>query len=161
MPSFDIVSKVDMQEVKNAVDQVQRELSTRYDFKGSRSSIELKELLIIVIADDQMKLKAIQELVRQKLAKRGISLKSVIFEDEQPAGGDLLRQEIKVKQGLTDEEQKKINKLIKGTKFKVSSQIQADQVRVSGKKRDDLQEVIGFLKTEVKDVDLQYTNFRE
>lgn len=161
MPSFDVVSKVDVQEVKNAVDQVQRELATRYDFKGSKSSVELQELLIILLADDQMKLKAMQEILRQKLTKRGISLKSVVFEEEKPVGGDMLRQEIKVKQGLSDEERKKINKMIKNTKFRVTSQIQGDQIRVSGKKRDDLQEVIAFLRAEVKDVELQYTNFRD
>jgi uncharacterized protein YajQ (UPF0234 family) len=161
MPSFDVVSKVDMQEVKNAVEHVKKEITTRYDFKDSKSSVELNDLVITLMADDKMKLKAVQEIIRQKLAKRGVSLKSVTFNDEEPAGGDMIRQTILVKQGLSDEEQKKINKLIKSTKFKVNSQIQADQVRVSGKKRDDLQEVITYLRTEVKDLDLQFTNFRE
>lgn len=161
MPSFDVVSKVDMQEVRNAVDQVRREIGTRYDFKDSKSSVELNEALIVLTADDKMKLAALQDLLRQKLSKRGVSLKSVTFNEPSPAGGDMLRQEIVVKQGLTDEEQKKINKLIKATKFKVNSQIQADQIRVSGKKRDDLQGVIGHLKTEVKDLELQFTNFRD
>lgn len=161
MPSFDVVSKVDMQEVKNAVEQIRKEITTRYDFKDSKASVELAEQVITIMADDKMKLKAMQEIASQKLAKRGVSLKSVTFNDEVPAGGDMIKQTILVKQGLTEEEQKKVNKMIKGTKFKVTSQIQADQIRVMGKKRDDLQEVIAFLKTEVKDLELQFTNFRE
>ena len=161
MPSFDIVSKVDMQEVKNAVDQVRRELSTRYDLKGSKCSVELNDSLIVLLADDNMKLKAVQEIIKLKLSKRGVSLLSVTFADAQSAGGDMIRQEITVKQGLSDDERKKINKMIKSTKFKVTPQIQADQIRVSSKSRDELQEVIGFLKREIKDLDLQFTNFRD
>lgn len=163
MPSFDVVSKVDMQEVKNAVDQVSRELNQRYDFKGSKSSVELREAesRIVVVADDNMKLTAIQEIMRQKLAKRGVSLKSVEFKPETKAGGDTLRQEIDVKQGMSEEQLKKVNKVVKESKIKVTSQIQGDQVRVTGKKRDDLQDVIAVLKSEIKDIDLQFTNFRE
>lgn len=163
MPSFDVVSEVNMQEVKNAVDQVLREIGTRYDFKGSKSSVELKEKenLIILVADDKMKLAAVQEMLKQKLAKRGVSLRSVEFKDASAAGGDTLRQEVVVKQGLSDEERKRINKAIKGMSFKVSSQIQDQQIRVTGKKRDDLQGVIQVLRTEIKDVELQFINFRE
>lgn len=163
MPSFDIVSEVNAQEVKNAVDQVRREIETRYDFKGKKVTIELneKELLIILMADEKMRIAALQEITKQKLSKRGISLKSVTFEDEKPAGGDMIRQEVKVKQGLTDDEAKKITKLVKEMKVKVSPQIQANQVRVTGKKRDDLQEVIANLRKSVNDIELQYTNFRE
>lgn len=161
MPSFDIVSKVELQEVRNAVDQAQRELTTRYDFKGSKSSIELKEQLITLVADDNMKLKAVQDILRQKLAKRAVSLKSVEFKDPQSASGDTLRQEVIVKQGLTEDEAKKINKIIKNTKSKVTSQIQGDQLRVTGKKRDDLQEIIAHLRSEIKDIELQFVNFRD
>lgn len=161
MPSFDIVSKVDLQEVRNAVDQAQRELATRFDFKGSKSSIELKDQLITLVADDNMKLKAVQDILRQKLAKRNVSLKSVEFKDPQKASGDSLRQEVIVKQGMTEDEAKKINKIIKNTKAKVTSQIQGDQLRVSGKKRDDLQGVIAHLRVEVKDIELQFVNFRD
>ncbi|MCO6430921.1 MAG: YajQ family cyclic di-GMP-binding protein [Deltaproteobacteria bacterium] len=161
MPSFDVVSKVDTQEVKNAVDQARREIGTRYDLKDTKCSVELTGPLIVIMADDQMKLNAVQEIVRQKLAKRGVSLKSVEFKDAQAAGGDMLRQEVAVKEGLKEEELKQINKLIKNMKVKVSSQIQGDQVRVSGKKRDDLQSAIAHLKKEMAEVDLQFVNFRD
>lgn len=163
MPSFDVVSEVNMQEVTNAVDQVQRELATRYDFKGTKAKVELKEKesLIEVIADDQMKLGAIQELMKQKLAKRGISLKSVVFEEAQPAGGDTLRQIVKVKQGLSDEELKRLTKTVKAANLKVNSQIQGNQLRVLGKKKDDLQAAIAMLKAQITDVSLQFTNFRD
>jgi uncharacterized protein YajQ (UPF0234 family) len=161
MPSFDIVSTVDMQEVKNAVNQVQREITTRYDFRGSKAEIALEENLIKVLADDQMKLSAIQDLVGQKLGKRGVSLKLIEFKEAQKAGGDMLKQEILVKQGLEDKELKKINKEVKGMKAKVTCQIQGDQLRVTGKKRDDLQGVISHLENSIEDMDLQFINFRD
>jgi uncharacterized protein YajQ (UPF0234 family) len=163
MPSFDIVSSVNMQEIKNAVDQAQREIATRYDFKDTLATIELqeKEGKISVHTSDKMRLSAIEEILRQKLSKRGVSLRSVTFEDPQSAGGDTLRQTIVVKQALSDEERKRINKLIKETKLKVTSQIQGDQVRVTGKKRDDLQTAIAELRAKVTDVDLQFVNFRD
>ncbi|MBN8549986.1 MAG: YajQ family cyclic di-GMP-binding protein [Deltaproteobacteria bacterium] len=162
MPSFDVVSKVELQEVKNALDQTSREIGTRYDFKGSKSSVELKEdTLIILMADDDMKQKAVQEILRTKLSKRGVSLKSVEFKDPTRAGGDMLRQEIVIKQGLSDDDLKKVNKAIKEQKAKVTSQIQGNQIRVTGKKRDDLQEVIAYLRTTMKDLELQFINFRD
>ncbi len=161
MPSFDVVSEVDLQEVLNAVDQVRRELGTRYDFKGSKSSVELKEAEITIVADDQLKLKAVQELLKQKLAKRGVSLKSIEWLEVQPAGGDTLRQLLKVKQGLTDEELKKVNKNLKASGLKITSQIQGNQIRVSGKKRDDLQAVIQHLRTSLTEMELQFNNFRD
>jgi uncharacterized protein YajQ (UPF0234 family) len=161
MPSFDIVSEVDIQEVRNAVDQVQREISQRYDFKGTNCTVELVDELIKVHADDSMRLKSISSLLMEKLAKRKVSLKSVEFKDPTAAGGDTLRQEVIIKQGLKDEDLKKVNKLIKDQKFKVNTQIQGDQLRVMSKKRDDLQSVIAFLRSEVKDLELQYTNFRD
>lgn len=162
MPSFDVVSEVNFQEVRNAVDQVQREIGTRYDFKDSKSSIELKDQsLIIVQADDKMKLNAIQDLLRQKLAKRGVGLKSVVFEEPQAASGSTLRQEVKVKNGIAEEDAKKINRIIKELGLKVSSQIQGAQLRVTGKKRDDLQSVIAHLKSTVSNIELQFVNFRD
>jgi uncharacterized protein YajQ (UPF0234 family) len=162
MPSFDVVSEVNVQEVRNAVDQVDREIGTRYDFKGSKASIEFQdESIIVLVADDQMKLGAMQELLKQKLAKRGVSVRAVEFKDPQAAGGDTLRQEVLVKQGLKDEDLKRLNKQIKGLGLKVSSQIQGDQLRVTGKKRDDLQAVISGLRERVKDIELQFTNFRD
>jgi hypothetical protein len=150
-----------MQEVKNAVDQVHREITTRFDFRDSKSSIELEEMNIKLLADDKMKLAAIQDVLRQKLAKRSVSLKTVEFKDPEPAGGDMIRQLVVVKQGLSDDELKKINKAIKASKLKVSSQIQGVQIRVTGKKRDDLQLAIAALRSEFKDLELQFTNFRE
>lgn len=163
MPSFDIVSTVDTQEVRNAIDQAQKEIGTRYDFRGSKSSIEFKEKenLIILIGDDQMKMQALQEILRQRLAKRTISLKSVVFEEAKPAGGDTIRQEVKIKMGLETEELKRLNKAIKETKLKVTAQIQGDQLRVTGKKRDDLQDAIQTLRAEISDLELQFINFRE
>jgi hypothetical protein len=158
MPSFDVVSQVNIQEVKNAVDQTQCEITTRYDFKGANASAELKEKdgIIQLEAPDKLKLNALQDILRQKLAKRGVSLKSVVFNDPQPAGGDRLRQTITVKQALTEEERKRINKEVKESKLKVTSQIQGDQVRVTGKKRDDLQAVIAHLRTSVTDIELHF-----
>lgn len=161
MPSFDVVSEVDMQEVKNAIDQVHREIATRYDFKGTHITVELTEEVIAVHADDSMRLKSVQVLLMEKLAKRKVSLKSVELKDPYPAGGDTIKQEIVIKQGLKDEDLKKINKKIKDQKLKVNTQIQGAQLRVMGKKRDDLQTVIQFLKTEVKDIELQFVNFRD
>ena len=163
MPSFDVVSTVAMHEVKNAVDQVQREIAARYDLKGTAARIELKEKegLVELWADQDLHLKALQELLKQKLAKRGVSLKSVQFKDPAPAGGDLQKQEIVVKQGLKEDELRRLNKLLKERKFKAVSQIQGDQLRVSGKKRDELQEVIAYLKAQVQDIDLQFTNYRD
>jgi len=161
MPSFDVVSEVNLQEVLNAVDQVKREIGTRYDFKDSKSTIDLKDTEITIVADDQMKLKAIQELLKQKLAKRGVSLKSVSFEEAQPAGGDLIRQLVKIKQGLDDEQLRRVNKLIKASGMKVTSQIQGNQLRISGKKKDDLQAIIAHLRSNITDIELQYINFRD
>lgn len=162
MPSFDIVSEVNVQEVRNGVDQTKKEIGTRYDFRDSKSSVDFEnEEKIIIIADDKMKLQAVQEILKQKLSKRGVSLKSVEFKDPAAAGGDTLRQEVIVKKGLTDEELKKLNKTIKELKLKINSQIQGNQLRVMGKKRDDLQAAIAQLKANVKDIELQFVNFRD
>ena len=162
MPSFDVVSTVDMQEVANALDQTRREIGTRYDFKGSKCTIELKpDKQIELLTEDDMKLKAVQEILKQKLAKRGVNLKSVTFADPQPAGGDTRRQVVTVRQALTADELRRLNKLIKQGKFKVTAAMQADQLRVTGKKRDDLQAVIALLRQEVQDIDLQFVNFRD
>ena len=161
MPSFDIYLEVDLQEVTNAIDQVRKEISQRYDFRGSKSEVEWDKEKIIVVADDDMKLKAMDDILRQKLAKRGIGLKSVKFGEAQKAGGNMLKRDVTLKQALTTDECKKVNKVIKGLKVKVTSQIQGDQVRVTGKKRDVLQEVIESLKSELDDLDLQFGNFRD
>ncbi|MDH3976003.1 MAG: YajQ family cyclic di-GMP-binding protein [Deltaproteobacteria bacterium] len=160
MPSFDIVSKVDMQEVDNAVNQAKKEISQRYDFKGTKSEIDLKENDIIVLADDDYKLKAIIDIIQSRILKRNISIKSLDYGKEEPASGNMIRQVITIKQGIATEKGKEINKIIKETKMKVQSQIQGDQVRVTGKKIDDLQEVIQLLKGKDLDVDLQFINMR-
>lgn len=160
MPSFDIVSKVDMQEVDNAVNQAKKEISQRYDFKGSKSEIDLKENTITLLADDDYKLKAVIDILQSKILKRNISLKSLDYAKEEPASGGMVRQVINIKQGIATEKGKEINKIIKDTKMKVQSQIQGDQVRVTGKKIDDLQEVIQLLKSKDLGVDLQFVNMR-
>jgi uncharacterized protein YajQ (UPF0234 family) len=163
MPSFDVVSKVDVQEVKNAVDQTQRETQTRYDFKDANATVEFneKESVIHLHGPDKMCMSALVEILKQKLSKRKVSLQSVTFEDPVPAGGDTLRQKVVVKQGLTDDERKRINRFIKDTKLKVTSQIQGDQVRVTGKSRDDLQTAIAQMRAKITDIDLQFINFRD
>lgn len=162
MPSFDVVSKVELQEVKNAIDQTMREIGTRYDFKGSKSSVELaEETLMVILADDDLKLRSVQDILKAKLAKRGVSLKSIEFKDATKAGGDMLRQEVVIKQGLADDDLKKINKTIKEHKAKVTSQIQGNQIRVTGKKRDDLQAVIAHLRSSMTQLELQFINFRD
>lgn len=161
MPSFDVVCTVDQHEVTNAVDQTKREIGTRFDFRGSKSSIEAEEKDLVILTEDDMRLKAIQEILRQKMAKRGISLKLLDFQDPESAGGDMIRQRVTVKDGLTTEELKKLAKLIKSAKLKVQPQIQEDKLRVSGKKRDDLQQAISHLKQEAPELELQFINFRD
>lgn len=161
MPSFDVVSKVDMQELDNAVNQAIKEIQTRYDFKGSKSKVELNSEHIEIVADDKMKLEAIHQILNQKLVKRGIGLKSLDYKEPEKASGDALRQKVEIKQGISTEDGKKINKKIKDLGLKkVSSQIQGDQVRVNGPKRDDLQEVIAALKSSI-DLELQFVNFKD
>ncbi len=162
MPSFDVVSQVELQEVRNAVDQTQREIGTRYDFKGSRSEVTQKEdALIEIIADDRMRLEAIQAILKQRMAKRGVSIKLLEFKDPQAAASNTLRQEVLIKQGLSSEELKKLVKIVKESGFKVQTQIQGDQLRVSGKKRDDLQAAIAALRAGATELELQFVNFRD
>ena len=160
MPSFDIVSKVDMQEVDNAVNQAKKEIAQRYDFKGSKSEITLEKDSITVLGDDDYKLKAVIDILQSKIMKRGISLKSLDYGNKAEASGQMMRQVIGIKQGISKEKGKEINKIIKDIKMKVQSQIQDDQVRVTAKKIDDLQEVIQLLKGKDLDVDLQFVNMR-
>ena len=160
MPSFDIVSKVDMQEVDNAINQAKKEIAQRYDFKGTKSEIDMKEDAIIVLADDDYKLTAIIDIIQSKMLKRGISLKSLDYGKEEAASMGMIRQEITIKQGIATEKAKEINKIIKETKMKVQSQIQGDQVRITAKKIDDLQAVMQLLKGKDLDLDLQFINMR-
>lgn len=162
MPSFDIVCKADLQEVTNAVTQAQKELSQRYDFKGSKSKIDWdgkKE--ISLIGDDEYKLKAVVEILQGKLIKRGISAKNLTFSKTEPAFEGTIRQKVTLQQGIPAEKAKEINKLIKDSKIKVQSQFQDEQVRVTGKNRDDLQEAIGLVRKSDLGLDFQFTNFRD
>ena len=160
MPSFDIVSKVDSQEVDNAVNQSKKEISQRYDFKGSKCSLEVKDGMIVIIADDDFKLKSVIDILQTKAIRRGISLKALDFGNVEDASGSLVRQVVTIRQGISKELGKKINKMIKKAGIRVQSQIQDDQLRVSGKKIDDLQAVIQMLKEEDLEVDLQFVNMR-
>ncbi|MFM6972006.1 MAG: YajQ family cyclic di-GMP-binding protein [Alphaproteobacteria bacterium] len=163
MPSFDIVSKINMQEVDNAVNSVKRELTNRYDFKGVVFTIELKtkDNLIEISADSEYKIGAIQDSIKVFATKRGVDVKFFDFAEVQKAGGNILKQEIKLKNGIESEIAKKITKEIKEQKLKVQTSIKGDEVRVDGKKRDDLQEVIAFLKNKDFNLPLQFINFRE
>ena len=163
MPSFDIVSKIDPQEIDNAVNSVLRELTNRYDFKGVVFSVELKtkENLIILTAESEFKLEQVGESLKVFATKRGIDVKAFDFQKEQKAGGNMMRQEVKLKNGLEQEVAKKIVKQIKETKLKVQASITGEEVRIDGKKRDDLQEAMSFLRGSNFEVPLQFINFRE
>jgi len=160
--SFDIVSRVDLQEVSNAVQQAVKEISQRFDFKGSKSSIDLskEKAEITLVADDDYKLKSLTEILKAKLVKRNVSLKTLNFGNIEKAAGDTLRQLVSLQQGLSPERAKDITKLIKETKLKVQAEIQKDQVRVRAKKIDDLQAVINMLKEKDFDYHIEYINYR-
>lgn len=161
MPSFDIVSEVEIAEAENAVQNVMREISTRYDFKGSKSTVEIKDGVITIFADDDMKLRQMHEILQGNMQKRGIEPGSLDYQKEEPAAGQSVRQRVLIKQGIDKELSKTIVKAIKGEKFKVQSAIQGDELRVTGKKRDDLQEVIAFVKAMKLEQPLQFKNFRD
>lgn len=160
MPSFDIVSKVDMQEVDNAVNQTVKEISQRYDFKGSKSEISQEKDSIKVLADDDFKLKAVIDILQSKFLKRGISIKALQYGKAENASGGMVRQIITIQQGVSKEKGKEVIAAIKETKLKVQAQIMEDQVRVTGKNIDDLQEVIAMLKGKDLDIEMQFINFR-
>ncbi|HJV64334.1 MAG TPA: YajQ family cyclic di-GMP-binding protein [Geomonas sp.] len=160
MPSFDIVSKVDMQEVDNAVNQTVKEISQRYDFKGTKSEVTMEKDAIKVLADDDYKLKAIIDILQSKFVKRNISPKALQYGKAEQASGGMVRQMINLQVGIPKEKAKDIIAIIKETKLKVQAQIQDDQVRVTGKNIDDLQDVIKTLKAKDLDIDMQYVNFR-
>jgi cyclic-di-GMP-binding protein len=162
MPSFDVVSEIDNQELKNAVDQAQRELANRYDFKNTNSSIELTDLNLTLKTASEDRLRALKILLEEKLVKRGVSLKCLDWGKVEQASGDTVRQLVTIKVGINSEKAKEVNKLIKEKGPKgVSSQTQSDQVRVTGKKRDDLQTVISLLKSTDLGIPLQFINFRD
>jgi len=161
MPSFDIVSEVDWQEVKNAVNMANKEISNRYDFKGSDARIEEADPKLTLHADDTFKVNQVLDVMLLKLSKRGIDVNALDKSEPKSSPTGKAMQEVTILQGVDTERAKKIVKLIKAQKFKVQAAIQGEQVRVTGKKRDDLQQVIGFLKEQKLDIPLQYTNFRD
>jgi len=160
--SFDVVSKVEMQEVKNAVDQALKEIHQRFDFKGTKTELTLKEKEneIVIVSDDDYKLTSVVDILRAKLIKRNVSVKAFEFGTVEPALGGTVRQTAKIQNGLSTEKAKEIAKAIKEGKFKAQAQIQGDQLRVQSKSRDELQVVITFLKGQDFGVDLQYINYR-
>ncbi|MCD4689673.1 MAG: YajQ family cyclic di-GMP-binding protein [Desulfuromonadaceae bacterium] len=160
MPSFDIVSKVDMQEVDNAVNQALKEIGQRYDFKGTHNEIDLQEDAIVLLGADDYKLQAVVDVLKGKLVKRGISPKCLDYGTKEPASSGAVRQRVAIVQGISKEKGKEVVKRIKEAKLKVQAQIMDDQVRVSGKKIDDLQEVMQLLKGQDLGIELQYVNMR-
>ncbi|SRR5579883_523017 len=160
MPSFDIVSQIDDHEVTNAVDQANREVSTRFDFKGTNARLELNKDKITLIAPTEFQLKQMDEILRNKLAKRQVDIRVMHYQAITTSLHEA-KQIIEVKQGISAENAKKITKLIKDTGLKVQAAIQGDQIRVTGKKRDDLQEVIAMLRSAKVEIPLQFENFRD
>lgn len=159
--SFDIASKVDMQEVKNAVDQALKEIRARFDLKDSHSDVQVEGNDTLQLASaDEYKLKAVTEILQQKLAKRGVSLKALTYGKVEPAANSSVRQKISLQQGIPVEKAKEISKMVKESKIKVQASIQGDTVRVSGKDRDALQQVIAMLKKHDFGIDMQFTNYR-
>ena len=161
MPSFDIVSQVNAQEVKNAVEQANKEIQNRFDFKGSDARIEQNELVLTVHADDEFKLGQVTDVLRQRMAKRGIDLRALELGAVEKAAGDKAKRVVTVKVGIAQDKAKAIHKLIKDSKLKVQGSIQGDAVRVSGAKKDDLQAAIQLVRAQVADLPLQFINFRE
>ena len=158
--SFDVVSKIDMAEVTNAVSQTLKEISQRFDFKGSKSAITQEKDALIIVSDDDYKLKSVIDILQGKLVKRGVPTKNLSFGKVEPALGGTVRQKVTIQQGITTDKAKEVVKAIKDAKMKVQASIQADQVRVSGKNRDDLQAVIQLLKGKDFGIELQFTNYR-
>jgi cyclic-di-GMP-binding protein len=160
--SFDVVSKVDMQEVKNALDQAMKEIYQRFDFKGTRTELTLKEKEseLVLVSDDEYKLKSVVDIVKARLIKRNVSVKAFGFGPVEPALAGTVRQVAKIQNGLPNEKAKEIARLIKDGKFKAQAQIQGDQVRVQGKSKDELQAVIALLKSKDFGLDLQFVNYR-
>lgn len=160
MPSFDVVSEINMHELTNAIDQTNREVTNRFDFKGTDSRVELAENIMTLIAPTEFQVKQINDILLTKLSKRGIDIKCLEYGTISESNNQA-RQAVTVRQGIDQELAKKITRIVKDSKIKVQANIQGEQVRVSGKKRDDLQEVISLLKNSPIDLPLQYINFRD
>lgn len=161
MPSFDTVLEANMVEVKNAVDQCSKEIATRFDFKGTSASIELKDKEITLVGDADFQLTQIEDILRNKLTKRSVDVRFLDMGDVQKAGGDKVRQVVKVKNGIASEDAKKLQRHIKDSKLKVQAAIQGDAVRVTGAKRDDLQAAMALIRKELSDLPLSFDNFRD
>jgi uncharacterized protein YajQ (UPF0234 family) len=161
MPSFDVVCKPNLVELRNAVDQANKEISNRFDFKGSDARFELKELELTAYADDEFKLGQVRDVLMGKLAKRGVDPRLLDFEKPEKIGGDKLKQIIKVRNGIDSVLARKIVAMVKDSKLKVSSSIQGNAVRVTGAKRDTLQEAIALLRNDITEVPLTFDNFRD
>ena len=161
MPSFDIVSQVDRQEVKNAVDQANKEVANRFDFKGSDARVELAELALTVFADDEFKLGQVLDVLRGRMAKRNIDVRCIELGALEKISGDKVKRPVTVKVGVPQDKGKQIQKLLKDAKLKVAASIQGDAVRVSGAKKDDLQGAIQLVRSSIADLPLQFINFRD
>lgn len=161
MPSFDVVCKPDLIELRNAVDQVNKEIGTRFDFKGSDSKVELNENTIMVYADDDFKLEQVAEIIRNKCAKRNVDVRFLTFDKKEKMSGDKIKQTVTVKNGLDKDLAKQVVKEVKDSKMKVQASIQGDTVRIQGAKRDDLQSAIAMLKQKVTETPLGFENFRD
>ncbi len=161
MPSFDIVSKADLPSVKNAIDGVQREIDTRYDFKGSQSKVEFIENTISIVADDELKRKQVEELIISHVTRQKVNSKFLNFGKIETGSGNTIKQNVEVLSGIQKENAQKIIKEIKQMKNKVQVQVQGDELRASSKKRDNLQSTISYLKKKFTDLPLQFINFRD
>lgn len=161
MPSFDIVSEVDKQEVRNAVDQVNKEVGTRFDFKGSDARVEQADYTLTIFADDEFKLDQVLDILTAKLAKRNVDVRCLDKGQLEKISGNKVKQQVTVKTGVESDLAKKIIRLIKDSKLKVQGSIQGDTVRISGAKRDTLQEAIQLVKNSISEYPLQFLNFRE
>jgi uncharacterized protein YajQ (UPF0234 family) len=158
--SFDIVSRVDRQALADAVNQAQREIATRFDFKNSKSSLELADMTITIVADDDLKLRNVIDILQSKCVKRGVSLKALQYGKVEPASGGTLRQTVTCSQGIAKDRAKKVVEAIKDAKLKVSTQIQDEQIRVSSKSKDDLQKAIALVKGMPLEFPVQFINYR-
>ncbi len=161
MPSFDTVCEANLVEVKNAVDNTAKEIATRFDFKGTPAAIEIKDKEITLIGDAEFQLSQIDDILRNKLTKRGVDVRFLDVGDVQKMGGDKVKQVIKVRNGIEVEMSKKIQRLIKDSKLKVQASIQGDAVRINGAKRDDLQAAMALIRKDITDVPLSFNNFRD
>ena len=161
MPSFDIVSELNTVELRNAVDQANKEIGTRFDFKGSDARVELADKALTLFADDDFKLKQVADVLTAKLAKRGVDIRALEYKDAEKISGNKMKQAVVARTGVDQERAKKIVRALKDSKLKVQASIQGDAVRVSGAKRDDLQAAIALAKKTVTDYPLQYENFRD